>query len=149
MCFILFFCVDPMAGTEQGVVANAHALGMLERMAHLVPTNDEATVLTAFHAANDQHIFRILASIANPIHMSQARRRVLDELSKCKRLWEMVHMWLVHMCAMDSSLSAGQSFSTASCWRRKLFLRMMCPPWKHSSRVYKQPRRFSGLVCNG
>ena len=63
-----------MAGTEQGVVANAHALGMLERMARFIPTNDEATVLTAFHMANDQHIFRILASIANPIHTCQARR---------------------------------------------------------------------------
>ena len=30
-----------MAGTEQPLVTDAHALGMLEHMASLVPTNNE------------------------------------------------------------------------------------------------------------
>ena len=115
VCFILFLCVcvcaHPTAGTEQALAADAHALGLLERLACLVSTDDEATVLPAFHAAKDQHIFRILASIANPTHTPQARRRALDELSKrTRRLGDAVADWtkrLVRMCAMGSSLNAS------------------------------------------
>lgn len=60
--------------------------------------------LPKVHGAKDKHIFRLLASIANPGHSSNARSRALDELPKrTKSLGSSASTWiktLARRCAM-------------------------------------------------
>jgi len=69
----------------------------------------QADVLEAFHSARDKHIFRILATVANPSHTMQARSRALDELPKrTKSLGDAVSVWvknLVRRCAMGDFIN--------------------------------------------
>lgn len=61
-------------------------------------------ILPKVHGAKDKHIFRLLASIANPGHSSNARSRALDELPKrTKSLGSSTSAWiktLARRCAM-------------------------------------------------
>lgn len=60
---------------------------MLEAVAAIVnfsvgAAGERNPVLEKFHAIRDKHIFRILASIANPAHSTKARLRAVEELPK-------------------------------------------------------------------
>jgi hypothetical protein len=95
--------------------ADARAMQILEQLAKMTSPVDSAKVslddvLIAFHGARDKHIFRILATIVDPSHTSQARIRALEELPKrTKALGDTVADWvknLVKRCAMGDSLNA-------------------------------------------
>ena len=94
--------------------ADARAIQILEQLAKMTAPTDNPKVsmddiLTSFHGARDKHIFRILATIVDPAHTSEARRRALDELPKrTKALGDAVSDWvknLVRRCAMGDSLN--------------------------------------------
>ena len=67
-------------------------------------------ILPKVHGAKDKHIFRLLASIANPGHSSNARSRALDELPKrTKSLGSSASAWLktlARRCAMGYFMNA-------------------------------------------
>jgi hypothetical protein len=71
-------------GTEEALTADASAFECLEALASTTGlTNDDShEVLQKLHSARDNHIFKILATIADPTHSMSARVRALDELPK-------------------------------------------------------------------
>lgn len=94
--------------------ADARAIQILEQLAKLTSPVESAKVslddvLASFHGARDKHIFRILATIVDPAHTAEARRRAFDELPKrTKSLGDAVSDWvknLVKRCAMGDSLN--------------------------------------------
>jgi hypothetical protein len=94
--------------------ADARAMQILEQLAKLTspvenPKVSLDDVLVSFHGARDKHIFRILATIVDPSHTSEAKRRAFDELPKrTKSLGDAVSDWvknLVKRCAMGDSLN--------------------------------------------
>lgn len=96
------------------MAAEVKAMELLEAVASMCtqhpassPTSDD--VLTSFHGARDKHIFRILATITDPVHTMQARARALDELPKrTKSLGNGVSEWIrdvVKKCAMSDFLN--------------------------------------------
>lgn len=69
------------------MTANAHALDLLEAVASFTDLSagtigERNPILERFHSAKDKHIFRILSTIATPVHSTNARIRALDELPK-------------------------------------------------------------------
>ena len=67
------------------------------------------SILKKFHTAKDKHIFRILSTIASPIHSPSARLRAFDELPKrTKGLGSAAQSWvkmLARRCAMGAFLN--------------------------------------------
>jgi hypothetical protein len=103
------------AGTEEALEADARARQLLEQVAHLsCPVENSKvsmeSVISAFHGAKDQHIFRILATITDPSHSASARARALEELPKrTSHLGDAVSEWvkqLVKRCAMGDAMNA-------------------------------------------
>lgn len=95
--------------------ADARAMEVLELVAKMTAPVDGTKraiedILQDFHGARDKHIFRILATIADPAHTMQARARALEELPKrTKALGDAVSDWvknLVKRCAMGDSLNS-------------------------------------------
>jgi hypothetical protein len=71
--------------TEESLTADAHAMELLEHLSGMIgilSEESEAQVLDKIHTARDNHIFKILATIANATHSLAARKRALDELPK-------------------------------------------------------------------
>jgi hypothetical protein len=68
------------------------------------------SILKKFHTAKDKHIFRILSTIASPVHSPSARLRAFDELPKrTKGLGTAAQSWvkmLARRCAMGAFLNA-------------------------------------------
>lgn len=100
--------------------ADARAMQILEQLAKLTSPVDNPKVsmddvLASFHGARDKHIFRILATVTDPAHTSEARRRAFDELPKrTKSLGDAVSDWvknLVKRCAMGDSLNVDVVYS--------------------------------------
>lgn len=69
------------AGTEKALKADAQAMERLELVSSLTD-GGSAEVLNKLHAARDNHIFRILATIASPTHSAKARTRAFEDLPK-------------------------------------------------------------------
>lgn len=85
-------------GTEECMTADAHAMECLESIAAMTGAlnHDSApAVLEKLHTARDNHIFKILVTIADPTHTTAARTRALDELPKrTKSLGEATASWV-------------------------------------------------------
>lgn len=109
-----FFSFVSHLGSEEAIAAETKAMELLEVIASLVaPVNEKTTtvdVLEKFHNARDKHIFRILATISNPSHSSQARIRAMEELPKrVKTVGDDVSGWvkvLVQRCGMGDFINA-------------------------------------------
>lgn len=98
-------------------MANAKAVDMLEAVAALAAppltsgasASDLPSILENLHGAPDKHIFRILATIANPTHTMAARVRAFEELPKrTKSLGDATCAWvkaLARRCAMGDFLN--------------------------------------------
>jgi hypothetical protein len=94
-------------------MANARAMELLETVAAMTAppstASDLPSVLENLHAARDKHIFRILATIANPTHTMAARVRAFEELPKrTKSLGDATCAWvksLARRCAMGDFLN--------------------------------------------
>lgn len=112
-------------GSPEAFAADSEALDRLELVASLSAPLSETgnkapsgTALTAelesilkkFHSAKDKHIFRILSTIASPVHSPAARLRAFDELPKrTKGLGTAAQSWvkiLARRCAMGSFLNS-------------------------------------------
>eukprot|EP00804_Cyclotella_cryptica_P029241 CCRYP_011675-RB/>CCRYP_011675-RB protein AED:0.01 eAED:0.01 QI:1427/1/1/1/1/0.75/4/248/1365 len=102
-------------GSAEAFTADAEAMEKLEVVASLTapigsgsPLNSDAAfaVLKKLHTAKDKHIFRILSTIATPIHSPVARARAFDELPKrTKSLGNETSSWvksLARRCSMGS-----------------------------------------------
>ena len=85
-------------GTEKLMTADAHAMECLESVATLtgaLSQDSSPEVLEKLHTARDNHIFKILATIADPTHTVAARARALDELPKrTKSLGDATASWV-------------------------------------------------------
>ncbi|KAL7520542.1 hypothetical protein ACHAWX_005260 [Stephanocyclus meneghinianus] len=103
------------SGSAEAFTADAEAMEKLEVVASLTapigsgsPLNSDAAfaVLKKLHTAKDKHIFRILSTIATPIHSPSARARAFDELPKrTNSLGNETSSWvksLARRCAMGS-----------------------------------------------
>jgi hypothetical protein len=93
------------AGTEEALTADANAMECLEAVAvQTGALQPDREFLDKLHSARDNHIFKILATIANPTHSISARARALDELPKrCKSLGDATVSFvrtLARRCAM-------------------------------------------------
>jgi len=102
------------SGTEEAITANADAMEKLELVASFTAPSTGANaeispILEKLHNARDNHIFRVLATIANPSHSSSARDRAFDELPKrTKSLGDQTASWvktLARRCAMGNFLN--------------------------------------------
>jgi hypothetical protein len=111
---LIYFGFSSHSGTEEAMEADARAMQILEQLAKLTspienPKVSLDDVLVSFHGARDKHIFRILATIVDPSHTAEARRRAFEELPKrTKSLGDAVSDWvknLVKRCAMGDSLN--------------------------------------------
>ena len=91
------------SGSEKALRANAQAMERLEMVNSLTAPGNEQ-VLEKLHAARDNHIFRILATIVSPHHSTKARSRAFDDLPKrTKALGDNTAVWvktLARRCAM-------------------------------------------------
>ena len=85
-------------GTEEVLTADAHAMECLESVAAMTGAlshESSPAVLEKLHTARDNHIFKILATIADPTHTIAARTRALDELPKrTKSLGDAAASWV-------------------------------------------------------
>ena len=85
---------------------------LLEEVAALTAPAQGSTdeVLEAFHGARDNHIFRILATITDPLQKPKSRARALEELPKrIKHLGDQVSTWvksLARRCNMGDFVNA-------------------------------------------
>ena len=97
-----------MIGSEEALTAEAQAMEKLETVAQLSSPigspSDLEEVLQSLHVARDKHIFRLLATIANPNHSASARARAFEDLPKrAKSLGNNTAAWvkkLARRCAM-------------------------------------------------
>ena len=134
------------ADSAEAFTADADAMEKLEVIASYTaligdsgsPLDQEArhAVLKKFHAAKDKHIFRILSTIASPLHSPSARARAFDELPKrTKSLGNDTSTWvksLARRCAMGSFFNTAiiehciilsqESFEAGDCEVSSLFL---------------------------
>lgn len=142
---------DYESGSPEAFAADAEALERLEVVASLSAPLSETgnksqsgsasaweleSILKKFHAAKDKHIFRILSTIASPVHSPSARLRAFDELPKrSKGLGSAAQSWvkmLARRCAMGAFLNAEciehcimlsqECFETGDCEVSALFL---------------------------
>ncbi len=112
-------------GSPEAFAADSDALERLELVASLSAPLSETgsksssgsasaaeleSILKKFHTAKDKHIFRILSTIASPVHSPSARLRAFDELPKrTKGLGPLAQSWvkmLARRCAMGAFLNA-------------------------------------------
>lgn len=78
------------AGSEDAFEADAKAMGLLEKVAAMLPPppgaapapGERHAVLEKFNSIKDKHVFRILGTITYPNHSVKARARAVDELPK-------------------------------------------------------------------
>lgn len=98
------------ADIEQSLRADATARDILQAIAALVP-GGTPEVLEKFHTARDQHIFRLVAAMADPKHSAATRTRVMEDLPRrCHTLGEPVVEWVktfIGRCVMGSSVEAS------------------------------------------
>jgi hypothetical protein len=100
-----------LLGTEEALASESQCLEHLRQMASLSGHADlEQSAFRTLHKARDQHIFRLLATIATPIQTAKTRQRALDELPKrCQSLGDTTLSWikqLVRQCVMGDFLNA-------------------------------------------
>lgn len=138
------------SGSAEAFTADADAMEKLEKMAALCAppsapgksseVGDLETVLRKLHAAKDNHIFRILSTIATPTHSPSARFRALDDLPKrTKSLGNSTSSWvrsLARRCAMGSLVNS-ESIDTCILLSQECFEAGDCEAASHFLRCVK------------
>ncbi len=66
----------------ESMKANAAAISALEKVITFTPiaTNEKDKLVKSLHGARDRHLFRVLATIATPMHSKSSRSRAFQDL---------------------------------------------------------------------
>lgn len=81
-CSKRMFAFSTTTGTEDSLAAEARSLALLKTVSSLSDGPTDTQTLKSLHRARDQHIFRLLQSLATPLQSKSARTRAGQELVK-------------------------------------------------------------------